>query len=332
MALVSIEFCIFLFSIILIYLIVPQFLKKYVIVFANIFFGICNGVRSFIGLVILCVFTFSDGLLIAKAKNKKAALIGGISVILIAFVFQRYAKEDLWIMVGLSFWGLQLISYLCDIYNKKYIPTHNFVDFFIYVSFFGNVTSGPIERADKILPQYNSLATNSKNIQHGIQLCLWGLMQKLILGERLAMVANTIFDNYVMYSGIEIIIGVFAYSLQIYCDFCGYSNIAVGVAEVFGLHIIENFKQPYFARTISEFWRRWHISLSQWLRDYIYIPLGGNKKSAVRKYLNIIIVFMISGIWHGNNATFLYWGGGICTLPDCWRKYKKNQTKIKEYL
>lgn len=321
MTLVSFEFSIFLSVIVIFYFIVPQFTKKYVILIANVIFGICFGLLGFIGLTVLCIFAYFDGLIINKTKYKKVALVVGIIVTLSTFVFQRFVKCDLWIMVGLSFWGLQLISYLYDVYDGKYTPTHNFIDFFIYISFFGYVTSGPIERSDRMLPQYKNLKTDAKSIQHGVQLCLWGLMQKLILGERLAMVANTVFDNYFRYSGLDIIIGVFAYSLQIYCDFCGYSNIAIGIAEMFGLHIINNFEQPYFARSISEFWRRWHISLSQWLRDYIYIPLGGNKKGAIRKYINIAVVFIVSGIWHGNNLTFIYWGGGICTISDYWRYF-----------
>lgn len=211
--------------------------------------------------------------------------------------------------VGISFYTFQTLSYTIDVYRRKIEPTDNIISFLAFVSFFPQLVAGPIERASNLLPQFNikrkfeySMAAN------GLQQILWGLAKKVVIADGSAQFANMVFNNHEMHNGSALLLGSFFFALQIYGDFSGYSDIAIGCARLFGFNLMQNFAYPYFSRDIAEFWRRWHISLSTWFRDYLYIPLGGSRVSRVLMIRNTFIIFLVSGFWHGANWTFIIWG------------------------
>lgn len=212
--------------------------------------------------------------------------------------------------VGISFYTFQTLSYSLDVYKKNITPTRDFVAFSAFVSFFPQLVAGPIERASNLLPQFQS---KRYFIYHeavdGMRQILWGLFKKVVIADNSAQMVNAIFSNYESSSGIELILGSIFFAFQIYCDFSGYSDIAIGVAKLFGFSLMQNFAFPYFSRDIAEFWRKWHISLTTWFRDYLYIPLGGSKGGRIMNIRNIFIIFLVSGFWHGANWTFIIWGG-----------------------
>lgn len=233
----------------------------------------------------------------------------------IAAILQIYLGIELkysisWVVpVGISFYIFQATAYLLDVYYGRIRAERNLIDYALYVSFFPTVLSGPIERGTTLLPQIKLQRMFDLDLfRKGGILVLWGAFLKLVLAERLAIYVNYVWDGIDECSGIFMIIAAIAYSLQIYCDFKSYSDIATGIALMLGFQLSLNFCQPYFAESISDFWRRWHISLSSWFRDYLYIPLGGGRCKRVKKYRNIMVVFLISGIWHGANWTFIFWG------------------------
>ena len=212
--------------------------------------------------------------------------------------------------VGISFYTFQTLSYTLDIYRRELEPTKNFIAFAAYVSFFPQLVAGPIERASKLLPQIlNKRTFNYENAVLGMRLMLWGFFKKIVIADGVAPYVDDIFINYASYSGGTLIFGAVLFAFQIYGDFSGYSDIAIGTAKLFGINLMRNFNYPYFSRDIAEFWRRWHISLSTWFRDYLYIPLGGSKVSRGKQIRNVFIIFLVSGFWHGANWTFIFWGG-----------------------
>ncbi len=233
---------------------------------------------------------------------------------LILFSSLGYDIQSLWTLniilpVGISFYTFQTLSYTIDIYKNKLEPTKNFISFASFVCFFPQLVAGPIERATNLLPQIlNKREVNLNQITQGLKLILWGLFKKVVIADSLSPIVNDIFDNYQNYNGFDLWLGAIYFAFQIYCDFSGYSDIAIGTAKLFGFELMSNFKFPYFSRNIGEFWRRWHISLSTWFRDYLYIPLGGSKQSRWISLRNIFIIFTISGFWHGANWTFIVWG------------------------
>jgi len=211
--------------------------------------------------------------------------------------------------VGISFYTFQTLSYTIDVYRKKLEPTHDILAFFAFVSFFPQLVAGPIERATNLLPQFlNKRNFNQAKAIDGMRQILWGLFKKIVIADNCAVHVNEIFANSQDLSGSTLVMGAFLFALQIYGDFSGYSDIAIGTARLFGFKLMQNFAFPYFARDIAEFWRRWHISLTSWFRDYLYIPMGGSRVSTPKVIRNIFIVFIVSGLWHGANWTFLFWG------------------------
>lgn len=211
--------------------------------------------------------------------------------------------------VGISFYTFQALSYSIDVYRKKIEPTHDIVSFFAFVSFFPQLVAGPIERATHLLPQfYKKRIFNYDIAIKGTVLIAYGLFKKMVIADRLAVYVNVVFDNEVSMNSWSYLLGMFFFSWQIYCDFSGYSDIARGVARLFGFELTLNFDKPYFSTSFHQFWRRWHISLSTWFRDYLYIPLGGNRDGEFNTYRNLILVFVVSGFWHGANWTFIVWG------------------------
>ncbi|MEO1032024.1 MAG: MBOAT family O-acyltransferase [Bacteroidota bacterium] len=211
--------------------------------------------------------------------------------------------------VGISFYTFQTLSYSIDIYRKKIAPTKDFISFFTFVSFFPQLVAGPIERAKNLLPQFHRkrVFTYDKAID-GMRQILWGLFKKIVVADNCAFYANQIFESYTDLNGSTLLMGAIFFTFQIYGDFSGYSDIAIGTSRLFGFDLMQNFSFPYFSRDIAEFWRRWHISLSTWFRDYLYIPLGGSRGGTWMKIKNTFLIFVISGFWHGANWTFLAWG------------------------
>ena len=216
---------------------------------------------------------------------------------------------DILLPVGISFYTFQALSYTIDIYRHKMKPTHDIVAFFAFISFFPQLVAGPIERATNLLPQFESQRTFDYTAAvDGMRQILWGLFKKIVVADTCAVAVNQIFANYQTLDSLNLVWGAFLFTFQIYGDFSGYSDIAIGTAKLFGINLLQNFNFPYFSRDIAEFWRRWHISLTTWFRDYIYIPLGGSRCSKWKSFRNTMIIFLVSGLWHGANWTFICWG------------------------
>ena len=212
--------------------------------------------------------------------------------------------------VGISFYTFQTMAYTIDVYRRKQQPANDFIAFALYVSFFPQLVAGPIERANRLLPQFMCVKNfNYANARSGIPLMLFGYFKKIVIADSLAPMVQSCFQNPGVMSSMDLLLGVYAFAIQIYCDFSGYTDIARGIARFLGIDLMENFTCPYFSRNITEFWRRWHISLSTWLRDYLYIPLGGNRMGRNRTYVNLMITMLLGGLWHGGAWTFVVWGG-----------------------
>jgi D-alanyl-lipoteichoic acid acyltransferase DltB (MBOAT superfamily) len=217
---------------------------------------------------------------------------------------------DVILPVGISFYTFQALSYTVDVYRKEIYAERNFFKYALFVSFFPQLVAGPIERSKNLLIQINERHKfDFERIRSGLLLMLYGYFQKVVLAEYLAIVVDTVYDNYTQRTGFQLLVASIAFAFQIYCDFGSYSNIAIGAARVMGFNLMENFNTPYFAVSVADFWRRWHISLSTWFRDYLYIPLGGNRKGKVRKWFNLMVVFLVSGLWHGASGHYVIWGG-----------------------
>lgn len=227
---------------------------------------------------------------------------------LFGIVFQ-HSSLSIILPVGISFYTLQTLSYTFDIYNKKMEPTKNIITFFAFVSFFPQLVAGPIERAKNLLPQFEKRRVfNYMEATHGLRYILWGLFKKIVVADTLAITVNSIFSASDTMSSFVLFSGMILFVFQIYADFSGYSDIAIGSAKLFGFTLMTNFAYPLFSRDIAEFWRRWHISLTTWFRDYVYIPLGGSRVSKIKQIRNVFIIFILSGFWHGANMKFIMWG------------------------
>jgi D-alanyl-lipoteichoic acid acyltransferase DltB (MBOAT superfamily) len=230
--------------------------------------------------------------------------------------------------VGISFYTFQTLSYSLDIYNGKIkTPEKNIGIFALFVSFFPQLVAGPIERASNLLPQFHQKHDFSfDKAASGLTLALWGLFKKVVVADRLSIIVNEIYNNPTEYSGFTIIIGTVFFAFQIYCDFSGYSDIAIGIARTMGFDFLKNFRTPYFSKSIGEFWKRWHISLSTWFKDYLYIPLGGNRVVKWKWYYNLFITFLVSGFWHGAQWTFIIWGSlhGLYLILETLIQIKRN--------
>jgi len=238
--------------------------------------------------------------------------------------------------VGISFYTFQTLSYTIDIYRNQLKPTKDILSFFTFVAFFPQLVAGPIERASHLLPQfYKTYRFNYELVKSGLLLMAFGLFKKMVIADRVAILVNQVYNNPSEYHGYETIVATVFFAFQIYCDFSGYSDIAIGIGRTMGFDLMKNFDSPYFSKSITEFWRRWHISLSTWFRDYVYIPLGGNRKGEARTYFNLFAVFLISGLWHGAAMTFIIWGaihGLIIMLEKAlipFRTYTYNTLRVK---
>ena len=231
--------------------------------------------------------------------------------------------------VGISFYTFQTLSYSIDVYKRKLNPSKDLITFSAFISFFPQLVAGPIERATNLLPQFRVKRTfKYSTAVDGLRQILWGFFKKVVIADTCAIYANLIFNDYTNYSGIALFFGAVLFAFQIYGDFSGYSDIAIGTSRLFGFNLMQNFNFPYFSRDIAEFWRKWHISLSTWFRDYVYIPLGGSKGSRYNKLRNVFVIFLISGFWHGANWTFITWGliNALYFIPLLF--FKKNRQNV----
>ena len=244
-----------------------------------------------------------------------------------------YSVLNVLLPVGISFYTFQTLSYTIDIYKGRQSAQHHFGKFALFVSFFPQLVAGPIERSTNLLPQFDKeFEFDYQRITDGFKLMFWGLFKKVVIADKLAIIVNQVYNDVDSYDGFTLLLATIFFAFQIFCDFSGYSDIAIGCAKVFGFDLMKNFQIPYYSKNISEFWKRWHISLSTWFRDYVYIPLGGNRTSKVRWYFNLFITFFISGIWHGANWTFMIWGSLHGLYLICAIVFKKTKTVINHTL
>ena len=240
----------------------------------------------------------------------------------------NYHGLKLVLPVGISFYTFQTLSYSIDIYRNKLKPTKNVIKFFTFVSFFPQLVAGPIERATHLLPQFDKKYDfNYDQIVKGLELVLIGLLKKVVIADRLATYVDAVYNNHQYHNGTTLYMATIFFAVQIYCDFSGYSDIAIGVAKTFGFDLMKNFKTPYFAVSMKDFWKRWHISLSTWFKDYFYISLGGNRCSKLRQKFNLLATFVVSGLWHGANWTFVIWGAvhGVTQIIENSLNLKSNR-------
>lgn len=337
----SLDFLIFFPVVTLIYFLIPHKVRYIWLLICSYYFYMCwNAVYALL-LFTSTAITYASGLAIhAAAKNEendperlKSKGFVAISFILnlSILIFFKYAdfiienlnllfgrfglgffvpEIDILLPVGISFYIFQALSYTVDAYRGDVKVERNFLKYAVFVSFFPQLVAGPIERSSRLLQQFNERHRfDYDRICKGLMMMVWGFFQKMVIADRVAVFVNQVFNYYNYYSGLEIFIGMLFFAVQIYCDFAGYSNIALGAAQVMGFELMQNFTEPYLARSVADFWKRWHISLTSWFRDYLYIPLGGNRRGKWIKYRNIMIIFLTSGLWHGANWTYVIWGG-----------------------
>ena len=330
----SLHFLLFFPIVIAIYFSIPHKFKWIVLLISSYYFYMSWRAEYIILIIISTLINYFAGILIYQYKTKKKRTsVLTINIILnlgLLFAFKYFnffsdsVRETLNIFsinlnpltlkvllpIGISFYTFQTLSYTIDIYRKEIKPEKHLGIFAVYVAFFPQLVAGPIERAKNLLPQFfKKHLFDYRQVTDGLKLMLWGFFKKLVIADRLSIVVNAVYNNVGDYTGIPLILATFFFAFQIYCDFSGYSDIAIGASQIMGIKLMDNFKRPYFSKSIAEFWRRWHISLSTWFKDYLYIPLGGNRVSIPRWYLNLLVVFLVSGLWHGASWTFVIWGG-----------------------
>lgn len=351
----SLKFCIFFIIVLCAFYIVPRKIRWIVLLIASyIFYMAWNPVYVFL-LLGMTFTTYISGLFVDKSEKKwkKIWLIVAICInigLLIYFKYMNFFAEisqyiirklgfsvadisfDILLPVGISFISFQSLGYVIDVYRGDVDVQKNFFKYALFVAFFPQLVAGPIERSSNLLNQISNVE-NQKRMSYekftgGCYLILLGYFQKMVIADNLAIIVDTVFEDPMKYSSLSLIVAAISFSLEIYCDFSGYSNIAIGSAKILGFDMIENFNAPYFATSIKDFWRRWHISLSTWFRDYVYIPLGGNRKGNIRKYINILITFLLSGLWHGAHMHYVIWGGIHGLYQVCGDVIRKIATRI----
>ena len=339
----SIHFLVFFPIVLSVYFIVPKKIRYIWLLVTSYYFYMSWNAKYAVLIAFSTLVTYLCGILIEQIgleegktwfRLKRFTLFLGIITnlgILFLFKYFNFAAEnlnsifahlnitlienefDILLPVGISFYTFQALGYVIDVYRKDIPAEYNLFRYALFVSFFPQLVAGPIERSGNLMKQLKNVDKiklfDYERIVKGFMVMLWGFFLKVVIADRAAAAVNEIFENYYIYGSVELITGAVMFAIQIYCDFASYSTIAIGAARVMGITLMDNFDTPYFAMSVKEFWRRWHISLSTWFRDYLYIPLGGNRKGKLSKYLNLMIVFLVSGLWHGANWTFIVWGG-----------------------
>lgn len=350
----SIDFMLFFPVAVLGYYLIPKKIRYIWLLVCSYYFYMSWNVKYAALIMISTVLTYAGSCLIGSkrlercSQNTRKLILGSVITANIGILaFFKYSnffiqcintgmdrlgfaveipKFDILLPVGISFYTFQALSYSIDVYRGTFKPERNILKYALFVSFFPQLVAGPIERSGNLLSQIQEIEKkkiNFKGIYHGLLFMLWGLFLKMVIADRAAILVDRVFDNYYLYGGIELAAAAVLFALQIYCDFMSYSTIAMGAAEVLGFSLMDNFNAPYLSCSIKEFWRRWHISLSTWFRDYLYIPLGGSRCSKARTYFNLMVTFLVSGLWHGASVNYIVWGGihgifqvmGELTLP-----------------
>ena len=354
----SLAFLIFLPVAFILYWIAPQKTRWIVLLLISYYFYMAASPRYVLLLLATSLVVWGASLIIDRTDPDQGAFKKGVLVVtlficfglLIFFKYYNFAANsivglmnlfsfniephllNLLMPVGISFYTFQSTSYLIDVYKGKSKPQESFARFALYVSFFPQIIAGPIGRTDELMWQLDCEKKFDYDVAvSGLRMMLWGYFKKLVISDALAKYVDLIFGNVPYYFGMTFIMASVMYTFQIYCDFSGYSDIAIGTARLFNIELMQNFKSPYFSSSVREFWSRWHISLSTWFRDYVYIPLGGSRKGKIRKRINLIITMLVSGLWHGANWTFVLWGGlhGVYqVIEDVFRdKFGKDKEK-----
>lgn len=336
----SINFMIFFPVVLALYFVIPKALRQIWLLAASYYFYMSWNARYALLIAASTLITYVSGIAIERYRDSGrtgrrltvlfsclginlgillffkygnfliASLDRGLELLHIGSVDQRFYFL---LPVGISFYTFQALGYTIDVYRGDVRAETNLIRYALFVSFFPQLVAGPIERSKNLLSQMQNIAEiklwNARRVTSGTILMIWGFFVKMVIADRAAVLVNTVFDNYHMYGSTELVLAAVFFALQIYCDFGSYSLIAIGAAKIMGFELMENFNTPYFACSIRDFWSRWHISLSTWFRDYLYIPLGGNRRGRVRKSVNIMIVFLASGLWHGADWSYVVWGG-----------------------
>lgn len=351
----SLHYVIFLPLVVMFYFLLPPRRRWMFMLAASYYFYMCWKMEYIILIVISTLIDYYAGMAMARnpeqAKRRKFLIMSLVSNLGILFAFKYFnffndsaravfAHFDLsyhipyfrvLLPVGISFYTFQTLSYTIEVYRGKQEPERHLGIFALYVSFFPQLVAGPIERSTNLLPQfYRQSEFSYARTMDGLKLILWGLFKKVVVADRVGVIVSTIYNNPYQFSGVEYILGACFFAYQVYCDFSGYSDIAIGSARIFGIDLMTNFRRPFFAKSLGDLWQRWHISLSTWFRDYLFIPLGGSRKGRPRALLNIFLVFFISGLWHGAAWTYVIWGSvhGLFLVLESWtsgvrEKWKK---------
>ena len=315
------------------YYFIPIRFRYLFLLAASLFFYMCWNPKYVLLLLTSISITYLSGLLIEGTENigrkKLFVWLSFLSNLGILFFFKYFnfaaaslsralqlihlqplnLSFDVLLPVGISFYTFQALSYTVDVFRGEIRAERNYFRYALYVSFFPQLVAGPIERSKNLLSQINApRKLDWERVQSGLIQMLYGYFQKVMISDNAAVIVDQVYDNFHSYGSVELVLATLLFAVQIYCDFGGYSNIAIGAARILGFDLMDNFNAPYLSMSVAEFWRRWHVSLSSWFRDYVYIPLGGNRKGRIRKYVNLIIVFFASGLWHGASWHFVAWG------------------------
>ena len=329
----SFQFLIFFPIVVILYFVIPHKFRWIFLLAASYYFYMCWKAEYIILILISTALDYFAGIKMEEAstlrKRKLFLVLSLVSNLGLLFTFKYFnffsdsvqlilerfnifvdsPSFKLLLPVGISFYTFQTLSYSIDIFKGERKAERHFGYFALYVSFFPQLVAGPIERSTRLLPQFfEKHELKLSNVGDGLKLMLWGFFKKVVIADRLAILVNQIYNHSDMYQGTALLLATYFFAFQIFCDFSGYTDIAIGAARVMGFELMENFRRPYYSKSISEFWKRWHISLSTWFRDYLYIPLGGNRVKKWRWYFNLFMTFLISGLWHGANWTFVIWG------------------------
>lgn len=328
----SFQFLIFFPIVVLIYFFVPQKMKNIWLLITSYYFYMSWDAKYIFLILFVTAVSYIGGIAMDKTNGKQKKIILAVGIIItfsvlfffkyfnLAIGYLNYALNFLHIKViensfnyalpvGISFFTFQAVGYMIDVYRGNVPAERNGLQYALFIAFFPQLVAGPIERSENLLRQVKMMHSfDYEKVKNGLFLMLWGFFLKLVIADRAAIIVNTVYGDYGTYGGCYIIVATILFAFQIYCDFCGYSTIARGAAMVMGFELMENFKSPYLAKNVADFWRRWHISLSGWFKDYMYIPMGGNRKGKIRKYVNLLVVFATSGLWHGASMSYVVWG------------------------
>ncbi|MCX7923709.1 MAG: MBOAT family protein [Clostridia bacterium] len=351
----SIEFLIFFPIVTFLYFILPHKFRWFMLLAASCIFYMAFIPAYILILALTIVVDYFAGIYIEKSEGERKRLFLILSIVsttAILFIFKyfnffnanmaslarllhwNYSIESLSIIlpIGLSFHTFQSLSYVIEVYRGHQKAERNFGIYSLYVMFYPQLVAGPIERPQNLLHQfYKEHKFEYKRVTDGLKLMAWGFFKKVVIADRLAILVNQVYNNPTNYEGVPLIVATIFFAFQIFCDFSGYSHIAIGAAQVMGFNLMENFRRPYFSKSISEFWKRWHISLSTWFKDYLYISMGGNRVPKWRWHFNLFFTFMVSGLWHGSNWTFIIWGAlnGFYLVFSLWTDdIRKTITKL----